>query len=107
MANRVEAAMGREGRAQTCAKDEIVALRLEAHGIFGPGRLAPRLAVRHFRSRYEGSIEIEMTSCGQAGESSAQSSVRRSCQQVVQVSPRVPSLSGAGMSARRWWIYTM
>ena len=40
MANRVKAAMGHEGRAQTCAKDQIVAERLEPHGILERGARA-------------------------------------------------------------------
>ena len=54
MANRVKAAMGHEGRAQTCAKDQIVAERLEPHGILERGRLRERHCLHHFQSRFEG-----------------------------------------------------
>ena len=54
MANRVKAAMGHEGRAQTCAKDQIVAERLEPHGILERGSLRRRFALHHFQSRFEG-----------------------------------------------------
>ena len=52
MANRVKAAMGHERRAQTCAKDQIIAERLESLGILERGRLRRRLL--HFESRFEG-----------------------------------------------------
>ena len=54
LANRVKAAMGHEGRAQTCAKDQIVAERVESLGIFERGRLRRPLVLHHFRSSFEG-----------------------------------------------------
>ena len=51
MANRVQAAMGHEGRAQTYAKDEIVPERVEALGILERGRLRRRLVLHHFESK--------------------------------------------------------
>ena len=54
LANRVKAAMGHEGRAQTCAKDQIIAERLESLGILERGRLRRRLVLHHFRSGFEG-----------------------------------------------------
>ena len=54
MANRVEAAVGHEGRAQTCAKDEIVAERVEALGILERGSLRRPLVLHHFQGRLKG-----------------------------------------------------
>ena len=54
LATRLKAVMGHEGRAQTCAKDKIVAERLEPHGILERGSLRRRLALHHFQSRFEG-----------------------------------------------------
>ena len=42
-ANGGESAMGHEGRAQTCAEDEIVAERVEPLGLLERGRLRRRL----------------------------------------------------------------
>ena len=47
LANRVKAAMGHEGRAQTCANDEIVAERVESLGILERGRLRRPLVPYH------------------------------------------------------------
>ena len=49
MANRVEAAVGHEGRAHTCAKDQIVAERVEAAAGLERARLRRRLI--RFRPR--------------------------------------------------------
>ena len=46
--------MGHEGSAQTCAKDEIVAERVEALGILERGSLRRPLVLHHFESRFEG-----------------------------------------------------
>ena len=53
LANRVEAAMGHEGRAQTCAKDQIVAERVEALRILERGSLRWPL-LHHFESSFTG-----------------------------------------------------
>mgnify|MGYP001264528022 CR=1 FL=1 len=46
--------MGLEGRAQTCAKDQIVAERVESLGILERGSLRRPLVLHHFQSRFEG-----------------------------------------------------
>ena len=51
--------MCHEGSAQTCAKDEIVAERVEALGILERGSLRPRLVLHHFESRFEGLQTLE------------------------------------------------
>ena len=54
LANRVKAAVGHEGRAQTCAKDEIVTERVEPLGILERESLRLPLVLHHFQSRFEG-----------------------------------------------------
>ena len=67
LANRVKAAMGHEGRAQKCAKDEVVAERVEALGILERGRLGRRLGL-HFESRFSRirlpKLEVKRASTG-------------------------------------------
>ena len=52
-ANGGESATGHEGRAQTCAKDEIVAELVESLRIFERGSLRRPLVLHHFESRLE------------------------------------------------------
>ena len=47
LANRVKAAVGHEGHAHTCAKDQIVPERVEALGILERGRLRRPLVPYH------------------------------------------------------------
>ena len=47
MATRLKAVMGHEGRAQTYAKDQIVAERLEPHGILERRSLRRPLVLHH------------------------------------------------------------
>ena len=48
--------MGHEGSAQTCAKDEIVAERVEALGILERGSLRARLSSTILRAGSKGQI---------------------------------------------------
>ena len=64
--------MGHEGRAQTCAKDEIVAERVEPLGIFERGRLRRRLLSHHFRSSFTGpELEGVLATCKTAPKTCA------------------------------------